>query len=59
MYIGWWELAWRYRHRDAILSLRKGIGDDWFSNLIVTFSCYATLFLAVTITVLAYIWNTH
>ncbi|MFO1242528.1 MAG: hypothetical protein U1E36_04920 [Rickettsiales bacterium] len=44
MYVGWWELAWRKYYRSKMISLRKGLGDDWFSNLVIIISFFTTLF---------------
>lgn len=43
---------WRKYYRTKMLSLRKGIGDDWITNMIVTLSYYMTLLLAVIVVLL-------
>lgn len=44
-YIGWFELAWRRRHRNALISIRKGLGDDWINGKVLIFSLLGTILL--------------
>ncbi len=42
-YIGWCELAWRIRHRKALISIRKGLGDDWINGKVLFISSFGIL----------------
>lgn len=37
-YIGWLEIAWRIRYRKQLVSLHKGMGDDWISGKMIVIS---------------------
>ncbi|MCH2548360.1 MAG: hypothetical protein MK052_12240, partial [Alphaproteobacteria bacterium] len=49
MIAGWWKLLWRRQHRNKMISLRKGLGDDRIANLIISLSYYMTLLLLVIV----------
>lgn len=42
-YIGWWELGWRIYYRRSLISIYKGIGDDWLNNKVLMISFAGSL----------------
>lgn len=51
-YIGWWELVWRIRYRRSLISIRKGLGDDWINGKILVTSIFGTLLFLYLVVVL-------
>lgn len=50
-YVGWWELVWRIRYRRRLISVWKGLGDDWLNGKLLKLACFGTLLMLPLITI--------
>ncbi len=44
-YIGWWEFFWRIKYRHTLISIRRGLGDDWINGKLLIIGFFGTLLL--------------
>lgn len=46
-YISWWELKWRFKYRNKLISIRKGLGDDWVNGKALIIGMISTILLFI------------
>lgn len=60
-YMGIWELAWRMKHRKALISIRRGMGDDFVNGKVLVLGYIGQLLFVLLFVVPTIVmeWNFH